>query len=382
MEKQQSFMPIRICHVMGKMNGGGVESMVMNYYRHIDKSKVQFDFIIDKDSSIIPFEEINALGGKIYKVSPYQVITKYINELVSIFKENNYQIVHSHINSLSLLPLSAAKKAGVPIRIAHSHSTSAPGETTKNIVKNILRPMSKVFPTHYCSCSKSAGEWLFGRKLLESERLKIINNGIEVNKFLFDREARESIRKDLNITNNFVVGHTGRLCFQKNQELLITSFKTILNDIPDAVLLLIGDGKADEKLRKLAEDFGVSNKIIFLGNKSDVNRYYSAMDVFAFPSRYEGFGISAIEAQVSGLPVLMSFRVPEEACLTKKCVFVSIEEGITPWVENIVNLEKTIDVNKTTDRKPFIDFKEFNIKKNVETLEQFYFDILKESVSI
>lgn len=376
MKSGKTAPPLRIAHVLGKMHGGGVEAMVMNYYRHIDKSKIQFDFIVDEDSTIVPFEEIKSLGGKVFIVPPYQHIYKYNQALTALLKENKYSIIHSHINALSVFPLSAAKKAGVPIRIAHSHSTAAPGETKKNIFKNILRPLSKTYPTHYCSCSRSAGEWLFGKSIVTTDRLNIVNNGIEVRKFSFDENEREMLRRDLDLADKFVIGHTGRLSFQKNQAFLITLLYEISKKTSDAVLLLLGDGPELEKLIKLAEDFGIRDKVLFLGNKADVNRYYNAMDVFAFPSRYEGFGISAIEAQASGMPVILSDNVPVEACLTGMCVFLSIEQGVEPWIEAVLTFKEE------TSRETDIAFDEYNIENTVEKLEDYYFEIINESVRV
>lgn len=374
MENLKVEFPLRIGHVLGKMNGAGVEAIVMNYYRHIDKSKIQFDFIVDSDSTMIPHEEIKALGGKIFIVPPYQQLVKYNHELMTIFLRNDYTIVHSHINALSVFPMKVAKKAGIPIRIAHSHSTSAPGETKKNIIKNILRPLSKTYPTHYCSCSKGAGEWLFGKKVYQSRKLNIVNNGIEINKFLYNRQEREILREELELDDKFVIGHTGRLIFQKNQSFLIKILSEIITSIPNAVLLLLGDGDDYNKLFRLAEDLGVRDKILFLGNKTDVHRYYNAMDIFAFPSRYEGFGVSAIEAQASGMPVVLSNKVPEEACLTDNCSVLSIEEGVKPWVDLIVHLKEN------TDRNQDIHFEEFDISINAGMLTDYYFNISKERV--
>ncbi|GAB2498699.1 glycosyltransferase family 1 protein [Alkalibacterium psychrotolerans] len=374
MNENKTNAPLRICHILGKMNGGGVESMVMNYYRHIDKNKIQFDFVVDEDSSVIPFEEITSLGGRVYMISPYQKLYKYNQELNTLLRKNQYNIIHSHINSLSVFPLSTAKRAGVPIRIAHSHSTAAPGEIVKNLFKYTLRPMSKVYPTHYCSCSKTAGEWLFGKRIINNGHLNIVTNGIDLDKFRFNLKERESIRDELNITDKYVIGHTGRLSFQKNQEFLITLLSEIITKIPNAVLLLLGDGKDYKKLIKQANELGLTKKILFLGNKPDVHRYYSTMDIFAFPSRYEGLGISAVEAQVSGMPVLLSNKVPKEAGYTDNCHFLSINDGVKPWIDAVLQL------NKEHSRSYNVHSQKYEIKENVEKLEAYYFNIIKERV--
>lgn len=371
---KSDYSPERIVHVMGKMNGAGVESMVMNYYRHIDKSKIQFDFIVDNDSQVVPYEEIKKYGGNVFEVSPYQQLGKYNQDLKKIFVAHDYTIIHSHINSLNLFPLSAAKRAGIPIRIAHSHSTAAAGETAKNMIKNVLRPFSTLYPTHYCSCSQSAGEWLFGKRISRTNGLTIVNNGIEINRFQFNQSERDLLRNELNITGKYVIGHTGRLCFQKNQEFLIQLMQKLVLLDSDTVLLLLGDGPDRPKLVNLAEKLGVSEKVVFLGNKVDVNRYYNAMDILVFPSRYEGFGISAIEAQVSGMPVILSDRVPEEACLTEKCRIFSLEEGLQPWIEAILKY-KNDPIRKTK-----VTLGDFDISNNVKQLEAYYLTIINESV--
>ena len=168
--------PIRVAQIVGKMNGGGVEAVVMNYYRHIDRSKVQFDFLVDSDSTLIPREEIESLGGRVFEVPPYQHVVEYQRELQRLFKQEGWKIVHSHINALSVFPLRAAKKAGVPVRIAHSHSTSGKGEYAKNTLKAVLKTQSNRYPTHRFACSKFAGEWLFGN----AAEFDVVYNAIDL----------------------------------------------------------------------------------------------------------------------------------------------------------------------------------------------------------
>lgn len=187
--------PIRVAQIVGKMNGGGVEAVVMNYYRHIDRSKVQFDFLIDSDSSLVPREEIESLGGRVFEIPPYQHVIEYQRELQRLFREEGWKIVHSHINALSVFPLRAAKKAGVPVRIAHSHSTSGKGEYAKNALKSVLKTQSNRYPTHRFACSKFAGEWLFGK----DAHFEVVYNAIDLDRFRFDAEARAEARADLGL---------------------------------------------------------------------------------------------------------------------------------------------------------------------------------------
>lgn len=192
----QNKEPIRVAQIMGKWLGGGVESVIMNYYRHIDRAKVQFDFLCDEDSTDIPYEEIEKLGGRVILIPPYQKVFKYQKKLVKIFKENNYKIVHSNLNALSFFPLRAAKKAGVSIRIAHSHSTGNKIEWKKNIIKNILRPFSKVYANYYFACTEHAGRWLFGNREYDKGNVYLLNNAIDLYKFKYNKIIRK--RKEKN----------------------------------------------------------------------------------------------------------------------------------------------------------------------------------------
>lgn len=318
---------IKVAHIIGKWLGGGVESVVMNYYRHIDKTRFQFDFICDADSTSIPYEEIESMGGRVILVSPYQKLFSYIKNLKNIFMENRYDIVHSHLNTLSVFPLYAAKKSNIPVRIAHSHSTTNKNEKLKNALKMILRPFSKKYATNYFCCTEHAGRWLFGNDSFDKGEVYVLNNAIDLEKFLFNQKARDSIRRELNIEENtLVVGHVGRFVAQKNHMYLIDVFNKAVNKNPNMILLLIGKGPDEEKIRNRVNELSLSNKVYFLGQKNDIYNYYQAMDVFAFPSLYEGLGMVLVEAQVSGLPCIASDQVPKCAKVTNCLEFVDLND--------------------------------------------------------
>ena len=332
--------PIRVAHIIGKFVSGGVESVVLNYYKNIDKEKIQFDFIVDSDSPFIDIhnDEIESLGGRVIIVPPYQKLNKYIPALIKLFKENQYKIVHSHINTLSVFPLFAAKCAGVPVRIAHNHSTAAKGETKKNILKYMLRPFAKVYATHYAACSEYAAEWLFGKKTVAEGKVTIFNNAIDLDKFKFDENVRNEVRKELGIEDKFVIGHVGRFCYQKNQEFLIDVFEEVYKQNQNAVLLLIGDGENKKNIEQKVNDMKLKN-VMFLGNRNDVYRLYNAMDVFAFPSRYEGLGMAAVEAQVCGAKTIISESVPKDAIISSNTEQLFLADGIDVWAGKILSAE-------------------------------------------
>lgn len=352
--------PIRVAQMMTDMNFGGVEMVVMNYYRNIDRDKVQFDFFALEGSSIPQRDEIEKMGGRVYVVPKYTHLVQYEKEIQRIFRENNYKIVHSHMNTLSVFSLYGAKMVGIPNRILHNHSTAGTGETKKNIMKYILRPFAKVFPTELCACSKFAGEWIYGKRT----DFKVFNNAIDLKKYQFNQEKRQSIRKKLGIENKKVIGHVGRFCYQKNQEFLIDIFQVLANKCDDAVLLLIGEGETEPIIREKASALGLKDRVLFLGKQEDTSSFYQAMDVFVLPSRYEGLGMVAIEAQASSLPTLCSTEVPQEAKVLPSTLFLKLEDGPEVWANAIMSVDSRCERKDTSDelRKAGYDIKVEAIK--------------------
>lgn len=334
----------RIAVIMGKMEYGGVEAVVMNYYRHIDRQKIQFDFIVDNTSSCPQKEEIEKLGGKVFFVPPYQKIFFYMRTLIGIFKENDYAIVHSHINTLSVFPLAAAWFAKIPVRIAHSHSTAGRGEYKKNFLKYSLKPFSKLFATDYFACSEHAGRWLFGNRAYEQGLVKVWKNAIDIDSFLFNEDVRIQVRKEFGIDDKFVIGHVGRFSHEKNHKFLINVFKEVHKKNKNTCLMLVGEGKLFWKIKEQVQRLGLNEAVLFLGARTDVNRLYQAMDIFVLPSHSEGLGLVAIEAQTSGLEVILSTNVPAEAMLSGRGKYCELD--IIKWKEELLCVE-----GKENDRK-------------------------------
>lgn len=362
-------MPIRVAQVMGKMLGGGVESVVMNYYRHIDRSKVQFDFLVDADSTRVPEEEIKALGGRVFRIPPYQHPLRYRKELVRLFHEEHWLIVHSHINTLSVFPLSAAKKAGVPVRIAHSHSTMGKGEFAKNLMKLALRPLSNLYPTERFACSEYAGKWLFGR----NADFTVIPNAIELEKFHFDPIIRQETRKELGIADGmFLIGHVGRFMPQKNQTFLVDVLAGLLPKRPDAMLAFVGDGPDRTAVQQHVEELGIADHVLFLGQRSDVNRLYQAFDVFCLPSLYEGLGVVGIEAQRAGLPCLFSDAITREVDVTGASRFMPITSP-EEWISFISAIESGTRISSS--EKVFSDY---DISENAQKLTSMYLRLFEK----
>ena len=360
---------VRVAQIVGDMVGGGVEAVVMNYYRHIDRTKVQFDFIIHDTSTHVPQGEIEGLGGRIFYVPNYKKLSSYKRALLKIFKENNYDIVHSHMNTLSVFPLKIAKKAGVKVRISHSHSTSNKKEWKRNIIKNLLRPFSKKYATQYFACSEFAGRWLFGDKAFDNGEVTIINNAIDIEKFKFNNDSRETVRKELNIKNKFVIGHIGRFMQQKNHSFLIDIFNGVLKNREDAVLLLLGDGPLMEEINAKVNALGITEKVMFMGNLANPEKYYNAMDCFVLPSLYEGLPVVGIEAQMNGLSCFFSSEMTKETKLLNTTEFLTIDL-IEMWVDKIIRLEN----NERYVAYELLKNSKFSINHEASKLERFYLD--------
>ena len=366
---------IIVAHIMGKwLRTDGVESVVMNYYRNIDKSKVQFHFICDEDSTDIPYDEIEKLGGKVIVVPPYQKLFKYQKELYKIFKENNYKIVHSHISTLSMFPLRIAKKAGIPIRIAHSHSTSNKKEWKRNLIKNILRPFSKVYANVFFGCSQLSGKWLFGNKAFLNGNIKIINNAIDLEKFEYNEEVRTKIREKLNVSEDTIlIGHIGRFVTQKNHEFLIDVFNEIIKKTKqenfNSKLILIGQGNLKENIIEKIKYLGLQDYVIFTGQINNVSDYYNAMDIFVLPSLYEGLPVVGIEAQANGLLCEFSTDMTKETKVLNTTRFISLKETAKKWAEVILEDYKNF---KRIDSFEEMTKNNFNIKEEAKKIEEYY----------
>ncbi len=366
--------PIRIAQVIGKWVGGGVEAVVMNYYRYIDKSKIQFDFICDEDSTNIPYEEIEKLGGKVILIPPYQKLFRYHKELKRILKEGNYKIVHSHINTLSVFSLFAAKCAKVPVRIAHSHSTTNKKEKKKNLMKQVLKPFSKLFATDYMCCSELAGRWLFGDKLYDEKKIYLLNNAIDLHKFEYNEKIREEVRKELNIDEKtFVMGHIGRFVEQKNHNFLIEIFAELYKEKPNSVLMLVGQGPLQDDMKEKVEQLELSNNVMFLGQRNDAARLYQAIDVFVLPSLYEGLPVVGVEAQAAGLLCVLSDDMTKETKVLDTTVFNTLNQSASEWAKTILTKSNEYTRQKTNDE---MKNKNFDIDTEACKLEKVYYDLL------
>ncbi len=374
---QERNYPIRVAQVIGKLNAAGVEAVINNYYRHINHDLIQFDYYIDEDSNFDPPQELVDMGARYFVIPPYQKLPQYIKELIKKFKENKYEIVHINMNTLSVFALFAAWVVKVPVRINHNHSTASKGETKRNILKYILRPFAKIFATDYFACSNYAGKWLFGERAIIKGDVKIFNNAIDVEKFKYNEIVRQQVRKELQIEDKFVVGHVGRFCFQKNHDFLLDIFNDISKVQPNAVLMLIGVGDLQDNVRRKVEKLQLQEKVLFLGARSDVHRFYQGMDAFVLPSHYEGLGLVGIEAQAASLPCFFFDKIPEEAKVLKMTELLSLKDSSLVWAETILKSQN----NQRASVGFEIQEAGFDIEKESKKLEDYYLGKISNSLN-
>lgn len=363
--------PIRILHVVTYMGRGGLETMIMNYYRRIDRTKVQFDFLAHRDFRADYDDEIELLGGKIYhlpRLIPWS--RNYHQALDTFFKEHpEYRIVHVHQDCLSAVILKAAKRHGVPTRIAHSH-TSSQDKNLKYLIKLFYRCQIPQHATELFACGKDAGDWMFG-----GASYRVVNNAIDTKLYAYNSEKRSWMRKELSIAEDaLVIGHVGRFNAVKNHTFLLDIFANVKEREQKAMLLLVGDGDLREEMELKAEKLGLTDCVIFTGIRSDVPDLMQAMDSFVFPSLYEGLPLTLIEAQASGLPCLVSDGVPMECDKTGLVTQILLQEDAASWAKQILKCASTPRSN-TSDE---LSCTGYDIVANAQWLQDYYLEQWKK----
>ena len=322
--------PIRVLHVLQRMEAAGVQTLLMNMYREIDRDRVQFDFLVHYTAPQFFDEEIEKMGGKIYRFSvreDYNFI-KYYRDLKKFFRSHpEYKIVHGHMHSLGAIYLHAAKACGIPVRIAHSH-TNATQNDSKKYIKMIMNHLYAQDANKLFACSQLAGKYMFGNK-----EFVVINNAIITDNFIFSEDKRNKKRQELGIADKFVIGNVGRFEIQKNQKFTVDVFEEISKRNPKAMLLLIGTGSMVDEIKEIVNSKGLAEKVMFLGNRRDVAELYQTMDVFLMPSLFEGLGIVGVEAQAAGTPTVCTDTLPEEIDVSPLIYRVPLTKTSSYWAD-------------------------------------------------
>lgn len=362
------------------MDRGGAESMIMNYYRKINRDLVQFDFLVHRPQRGIFDDEIEQLGGRIFRIDPINPFypNKYYKNLRRFFSENkDYKIIHSHLNTFSFFPTKIAEEFNIPCRITHAHialenpsftdflsGIKGGKEFFKKLVKLNLRKKISNHCTHRFSCGIKAGNWLYG----PDSSFEVMNNAIDAKKFTYSDAIATKYKTDLGLKDNLIIGHIGRFSAQKNHIFLFDIISELVKLEPSVKLLLVGDGPLRKDLETYADKIGVRHHILFLGVRTDIENLCMAMDYFVFPSLYEGLPVTLIEAQSSGLKILASNQITDEVKLTENLSFESLKSSASVWANRILGQIKYIREDKSAQ---IIEGK-YDISENTVKLQNFY----------
>lgn len=368
--------PIRVLNLFTIMNRGGAETMVMNYYRNIDRSKVQFDFLVHRQEKGVYEEEIEKLGGKVYRMPPIypQNFYEYKRKIREFLKSHpEYKIIHSHMSELGYFVFKEAKRQGIPTIICHAHNNPC-GWDAKMIFRAYFKYMMRPYITHMFICGEKSGNWLFGKK----NRSKFIqlNNAIDSEKFIYNKKICAEVKEELGITDEFVIGHIGRFNEQKNHIRLIEIFNEICKINSNSKLVLVGAGVLESKIKEKVASLNLDDKVLFLGGRSDVYKIMQAFDIFLFPSLFEGLPVSMIEAQAAGLQCFISASIPKQCIITNNVISFDLSLPNYKIANLIINRHK--NYSKSNTYQNIVDAG-FDIKSNVKQLEEFYLNEYKKN---
>jgi len=348
----------------------GITNSIMNYYRALNKSELQIDFLAPNEIPDNLKEEIKNNGGTLYeKVKRKHHCISYMWRLSKILKEGQYDIIHVHGNSRTLaVEMFIAKRSKVKVRIAHCHNSTCKHKLLHKLLKHVFDNSY----THGFACSKKAGLWLFGDK-----PFTVINNAIPITKFLYNEAIRDSFRKKLNMENNKIVGHVGHFSFQKNQEFLINLFADMYKRDPSYRLLLVGDGGLKNKNKKQVKKLGLDSVVRFCRETVDVYKLMQAMDIFVFPSRFEGLGMVVVEAQTAGMPCVVSDAVPTDAKITENVEFLSLADQRDAWVNKIMEFGWLDRKESAEQSRELVQNSIYNIENEAIKLKNLYVSFVR-----
>lgn len=331
---------IKVLHIMNGANLGGISTVVLNLYQQMDRELFQFDLALYNEVIGVNGEKLRQLGSNIF-VLPLKSRSaiKYTYKLYRIIKKEEYDVVHVHQNYTSFFPIIISTMCGIKKRIAHAHTTQDISSRKLGFFKVVFsRLITPIFATNLIACTYDAGKMVFGEKALKSNKFSVIYNGIDLNSYKFDMRIRNEVRRELNLEDKFIIGNVGNLDKVKNHEYLLTIVSELIKTNKNWHLLIIGSGKLLNSLKEKALNLGVSNYVSFLGQRKDVNRLLQAMDVFAIPSLFEGFSIAGLEALTSGLPTILSDKIPNDLDSFTNSYYLPLNNDHLLWVEKLTDI--------------------------------------------
>ena len=361
---------IKVLHVIGSLKIGGAENVAMNFSRYLDKQKFKCDYLVFNNEVGEYEKEAIDLGCKVIRIeSPNKGYMDYVKNLKEVLKDNRYDVIHSHTLLNNGITLKVAYDMKIRKRISHSHSTDSGVEESLKykIYKYFMKKMIKKYSTDIIACGEDAGNYLYGKKEFKNSGI-IVNNGIDINKYSYNEEKRNESRKELGIENELVVGHVGRFTKVKNHDFLIDIFNEIYKYDKYSKLLLIGDGELREEIESKIRSLGLENNVILTGIRTDVSDLQQAIDVFVFPSLYEGLPVAMIEAQAGGIPCITSENVTQEVKITDSVEFMSLEKSPKDWANKIIEFRKK---NRRDTSKDLI-LAGFDINSTIEEVTKIY----------
>ena len=369
---------IRVLHVLGGLYAGGMESMIMNYYRNIDKDLIQFDFLVFSDKAFFD-DEVLALGGRIFRITPRRVnpIMNY-KELDVFFRENTtYRIVHIHQGINYFAPLAKAFKYNLPIRIVHSHGMSPKLIKKQGVLFDLFtKPLIDKLGTHFLACSEYAAKQIFTPSCIANKNYALLRNAIDTDKFKLDSEKRTEMRKKLKLEGKFVVGHVGNFTYPKNHKFIIDVFSQIHTAMKESCLVLVGDGPEMDHIKQQVNKYGLCDEVLFLGTRDDVHEVMNTFDRFIFPSHYEGLPVSLIEAQACGIKCYVSSNITKEVKITNLLEYIDLSKSAKFWACEILS---NGDFIKSNDLNEVVGQSGYDVKKQAKWLEWYYDFILNQS---
>lgn len=360
------------------MDRAGIETMLMNYYRHIDRNTVQFDFLCNKKKPGAYDDEIKKLGGRIFHTpglnpAKYPEYLAYMKKLFADYPE--YRMVEAHNGALGVYALHAAKVNQIPVRIFHAHGASITRDW-KFPIKLVCKALLPANMNQHFSCGEAAARCYFGNKVVDSHNYVLVPNAIEVERFTFQPELRKKIRQKYGLDNKHVIGHVGRFMTQKNHSFLIDVFVEVARRDPEAVLVLLGDGELQQDIQKKVSEKGLDKKVYFAGNVGNANEWYNAFDVFVLPSVWEGLPVVGVEAQANDLPCVFSDSITQEIAITGKASFLPLTAPISEWASVII---AKFNDTKRNDNTRVITDHHYNIGFEAEKLQALYLRLYEES---
>ena len=368
---------IKVLHYIKYLEYGGSEMLLYNLYQHMNRDKIQFDFLVNTNREEALDEKLKSLGSEIIplmnnepKFIPWKILKASIM-LKKILSNGQYKIIHIHCsNSQGLVYAHIAKKAKVPVIVIHAHNSGVDGPLLllKQIVHRLFKYLYLNDPTDYFACSRSAAQWMFSEKIA-ADKCFYLKNGIDIQKYRFDRNIRNDIRNKLKLNNKNVILNIGRLVLQKNQLFLMDIFENICRQSDDFILIIIGNGPLKHQIEKKTVLSGIKDKIIFIDHTFEIEKYMFASDLFVLPSLYEGLGIAAIEAQAAGLPTVISDGVPQDTVISDLVLSIPLEAPADIWAEKIMKIE----LNNNRESSPSVVKKAgYDIYESAKMLEEFY----------